>query len=82
MNVSLDIVVYTQEHCASCKHLEKFLEEEGFSFTLLDIGEDANALQEIASRGYMSTPIIRVGDTWIAGFNKKKLKQALASAYG
>lgn len=79
MTDSPTIVVYTQQHCSSCKQVEKFLEEEGFSFALRDVGEDASALDEIASRGYMSTPIIRVGDTWIAGFNKKKLKQALGA---
>jgi glutaredoxin len=79
MTASPEIVVYTQPHCSSCNQVEKFLDEEGFNFTSLDVSEDPVALEEITSRGYMSTPIIRIDDTWIAGFNRKKLKKALSA---
>lgn len=73
----LEIVVYTQPHCASCKEVERFLEQRGVTFTVLDVSEDPQALEEIASRGYMSTPVTRIGDDWVAGFNRKQLERLL-----
>lgn len=72
-----EIVVYTQPHCASCKEVERFLEQRGVAFTVLDVSEDPQALEEIASRGYMSTPVTRIGDDWVAGFNRKQLERLL-----
>lgn len=56
---------------------EHFLEQRGAGFVIRDVASDPHALEEIASRGYMSTPVIKVGDRWIAGFKKKQLEQAL-----
>lgn len=72
-----EIVVYTQPHCASCKQVERYLEERGLAFTLRDVFEDPAALEEITSRGYMSTPITRIGDRWIAGFRRKEFERLL-----
>ena len=67
-----EIVVYTQPHCSGCREVERYLEQRGVAFTMRDVTEDAAALEEITSRGYMSTPITRVGDRWIAGFRRKE----------
>ena len=70
-----EIVVYTQPHCASCKQLERYLEDRGLAFTVRDVFADPAALEEITSRGYMSTPVTRIGDRWIAGFRRKELER-------
>ncbi len=72
-----DIVVYTQPHCASCKEMARFLEDRGVPFTVRDVSKDPEALEEITSRGYMSTPVTRIGDHWVAGFRRKQLDRLL-----
>lgn len=72
-----EIEVFTQAHCAGCREVERFLTERGVRYTLRDVGADPAALEEIVSRGYMSTPVTRVGDQWIAGFRKKELERLL-----
>ena len=59
-----EIVVYTQPHCASCKEVARF-------------PEDPVALEEITSRGYMSPPVTRIGDHWVAGVKRKQLERLL-----
>lgn len=72
-----DIVVYTQPHCAACSQVKRFLESRGMPFTLCDVSQDEAALNEIVSRGYMGTPVTRIGDRWVAGFRRKELESLL-----
>ena len=72
-----EIVVYMQPHCASCGEVERFLRERGVPFTVIDISEDPDALEEIISRGYMSTPVTRIGEHWVAGFRKTEFERLL-----
>ncbi len=73
----LDVVVYTQPHCASCKEVAHFLEDRGVPFTVHDVSKDPEALEELTSRGYMTTPVTRIGDRWVAGFKRKQLERLL-----
>lgn len=72
-----EIVVNTQRHCTSCREVEQFLEQRGVAFVARDVFADPAALEEIATRGFMSTPVTRIGDRWIAGFNRKELERLL-----
>ena len=57
--------------------MERYLEERGLAFTVRDVFDDPAALEEISSRGYMSTPVTRIGDRWIAGFRRKEFEWLL-----
>ncbi len=72
-----EIVVYTQPHCPSCDQVERYLEQRDLPFTVRDVFEDPEALEEITSRGYMSTPVTRIGDRWIAGFRRSVFERIL-----
>lgn len=72
-----EIVVYMQPHCASCNEVERFLEDRGVPSTVVDISGDPDALEELISRGYMSTPVTRIGDRWIAGFRRNEIERLL-----
>ncbi len=78
MTYSDDVVVFTQPHCAGCSQVERFLETRGVTFTVRDVSRDAAALEEIVSRGYLSTPVTRIGDRWVAGFRRKELEVLLS----
>lgn len=77
---SPDIEVFTQTHCAPCRQLEAFLRQRGIPFTQRDVEADPVALEEIVARGYMGTPVIRIGETWVAGFRRTELERLLAAA--
>ncbi len=70
-----------QTHCASCRQVEKYLRKRDISFVTRDVGADPVALEAIASRGYMSTPVTRIGDEWIAGFKRATFDKLLQAAH-
>ncbi|MCH7909268.1 MAG: glutaredoxin family protein [Candidatus Hydrogenedentes bacterium] len=74
------IEVFTQACCASCARVESYLEERGVEFVMRDIANDPAALDELVSQGYMTTPVTRIGDTWVAGFKRRALDKLLAGA--
>ncbi len=71
------IEVFTQDHCTSCKRAERFLVERGVTFSLRNVTNDAAALEEISARGFMETPVTRIGDQWVSGFRRRKLAKLI-----
>ena len=71
------IEVFTQRHCASCRRVEGYLRDFGVPFEVREVTTDAAALDEIFKRGFMTTPVTRIGDQWIAGFKRKEFEQLL-----
>ncbi len=77
MTTEASIVVYIQPHCGPCHEVERLLVEHGVPFTSRDVSNDPDALAELAARGFMGTPVTRVGDTWIAGLNRGEITRAI-----
>lgn len=75
------VVVFTQPHCAPCRQVESYLTERGIPFVMRDVLTDGDALAILAERGYMGTPVTRIGDEWIPGFRRAALDRALAALH-
>lgn len=71
------VEIFVQAHCAGCRELEQFLREREVQFTARDVTDDPAALEELTSRGYMTTPVTRIGEHWIAGFRRKELERLI-----
>ena len=56
-----EIVVYTQPHCASCNQVERLPGDHDAPFVVLDVSGELHALEEIASRAYMSMQVMQIG---------------------
>ncbi len=41
---------------------------------------DEQAMEELSELGYMTTPVIKVGDEVVIGFNRKRLEELLTEA--
>ncbi len=42
-----------------------------------NVAEDATALEELLALGYRATPVFRVGDDIVVGFDRGKLERLL-----
>lgn len=62
--------------------MERYLDERAIPYTVRDVFTEPDALEEIGSRGYMSTPVTRIGDQWIAGYRKDHLDRLLQQGGG
>lgn len=71
------VELFTQAHCASCRGVERYLEKRGVPFMVRRVDEEPAALEALAARGFMGTPVTRVGDRWIAGDRRRQLDRAL-----
>jgi glutaredoxin len=54
-----------------------FLSEHGIPYVERDVMEDAAALQELEELGVMTTPVVRVGEEVVVGFNPDRLTALL-----
>jgi glutaredoxin len=77
-----EIVVYSQSSCASCNQVERFLREQGATFTVKDIGADPEAMEEFLPYGFLTTPVTVVDGTPVAGFQPKRLASLLGDRQG
>lgn len=71
------VELFTQRHCAVCRAVEAFLRERDIPYVLRDIGTDTDALRELTDQGFMSTPVLRLGEAWVAGFDRRAIQQLL-----
>lgn len=74
---SPDVEVFTQRRCAGCRQVEEYLRKRGVAFTARDVVADGDALDEIFRRGFMTTPVIRIGDSWVGGFRRDEIEGLL-----
>ncbi len=63
------IEVFIQNHCASCRQVERYLVERGVGSTSRNVTTDHAALEELSLRGFMATPVTRISDQWVSGFS-------------
>ncbi|MHB1005897.1 MAG: glutaredoxin family protein [Chloroflexota bacterium] len=57
--------------------MKEFLSQKGVAYVERDVATDAQAMAELVELGYMTTPVIRVDDEVVVGFNRKRLEQIL-----
>ena len=60
-----------------CGQAKEYLSQKNISFEDKDITKQPNALDELKKLGYMTTPVLVIGDTVIVGFDTAKIDAAL-----
>ena len=74
----MKVKVYSTPACSICNGLKAWLRQNKIEFENIDVSKDARAAEEIIEKsGEMSMPITEVDGRFIAGFDVKKLKEAL-----
>lgn len=76
------ITVYTKPACVQCNATYRALDKRGISYDVVDVTEDAQALEHIKGLGYMQAPVVETEDDHWSGFRPDKigtLEAALAS---
>ncbi|WP_052313656.1 glutaredoxin family protein [Nocardia thailandica] len=68
-----EITVYGKPGCQGCRLTTRRLAHHGLPHRYVDVTEDADAAREVAALGYMSLPVVTVGDVHWSGFRLNKL---------
>ena len=60
-----------------CETTKEFLSKHGIRFEDRNIVADPRALDELRKLHVMTTPVTKIGDTVIVGFDEEKLRKEL-----
>jgi glutaredoxin len=60
-----------------CQSTKEFLSEHGVEFQDRNIAADPIALDELRNMRVMTTPVTKIGDAVIVGFDEDKLRKEL-----
>jgi len=64
----MSITVYSRPACVQCTATTRALEARGIDFDLVDLTEDAAAMELVRGLGYRQAPVVIAGEAHWAGF--------------
>ena len=64
----MTITVYSKPACVQCTATYRALDRLGVDYDIVDISQDAEALDRVRSLGYMQAPVVIAGEQHWAGF--------------
>ena len=74
------ITIYSKPNCVQCNATYRALDKQGLPYTVVDLMEDAEAMESVKALGYQQAPVVFAdGDHW-AGFRPDKIKAIAAAA--
>ena len=75
----MKITVYSKPNCGACDITKQWLDNNNIPYTAIDAYEDADAMAELQSHGFMSFPVVTVGsfDNAWTGFEIDRLEELL-----
>ena len=75
-----EIVVYSTPFCGPCEQLKEDLRSREIPFTVQDPHMDEEAADYLESRGLFTTPVLRVGEETLTGFQRAEVDALLGLA--
>ena len=73
------VIVYSTPTCPFCIRAKQFLKDNNVQFEDIDVSENHEKAQEMIKKsGQMGVPVLEIGEKIIVGFDKDKIKEALA----
>lgn len=76
----MTITVYSKPSCVQCTATYRALDKQGLSYNVIDLSEDADALDFVRSLGYQQAPVVVAGDNHWSGYRPDLIKSAVAAA--
>lgn len=72
------IRVFSTEACPYCYSLKAFLEERGFTYEDINVGENVQAREEMVRKsGQLGVPVVEIDGEIIIGFDRGRISQIL-----
>jgi len=73
------VKIYSTPTCPWCMRAKQFLKENNILFEDLDVSGNQQAAEEMVQKsGQMGVPVLDIDGEIIVGFDKEKIKAALA----
>jgi len=76
--VATELTLYSRGMCGWCIEAKDFLSERGYQFTVVDVGHDPVAYEEMKRRSSQTlVPVLTAGDEVLVNFDTDQLEQFL-----
>jgi glutaredoxin len=73
-----ELTLYSREMCSWCIDAKDFLSERGYRFTVVDVGRDREAYEDMKSlSAQTSVPVLAAGDELLVNFDTDQLEKFL-----
>lgn len=72
------ITVYSKPSCVQCNATYRALDAKGIEYQVTDVSEDAAALEQVKSLGYMQAPVVVADEDHWSGFRPDKIDELAA----
>jgi glutaredoxin-like protein NrdH len=74
----MSITVYSKPACVQCEATYRALDKKGVEYSVVDITQDAEALELVRGLGYLQAPVVIADETHWSGFRPDQIS-ALAA---
>ncbi len=72
-------VIFSTSTFSWCRRAKKYFRERGVSFKEINVERDPSAARDLVRKtGQGGVPVIKIGNTWIVGFDKARIDRELA----
>ncbi len=72
------ITVYSKPSCVQCNATYRALDAKGIEYEVTDVSQDAEALEQVKSLGYMQAPVVVADEDHWSGFRPDKIDELAA----
>jgi glutaredoxin 3 len=73
------VVLFSTSTCSWCLRAKRYFKEHRVPFKEINIERDAEAAHDIVRKtGQTGVPVIKIGSSWIVGFDRERIEKELA----
>ncbi len=73
------VVLFSTPTCSWCRRAKRYFKEHRVPFKEINVERDQQAARDIARKtGQSGVPVIKIGSSWIVGFDKGRIEKELA----
>ncbi len=71
------VALFVLPNCKWCNEAKVYFKTNKINYNLIDISKNKQALKDCQKHGCKGAPVILIGNSWICGFDKKKINKEL-----
>jgi glutaredoxin 3 len=73
------VVMFSTSTCSWCRRTKRYFKVHSIPFKEVNVERDPQAARDIVRKtGQTGVPVIKIGSSWIVGFDKARVEKELA----
>jgi glutaredoxin 3 len=73
------VVLFSTSTCSWCRRAKRYFRENRVPFKEINVERDPDVARDIVRKtGQTGVPVIKIGSSWIVGFDRERIEKELA----